>query len=437
MRKGFLNFLGLIIGTVTALAPQTAYAQGETWAGESLQQMVDAARWKFGIFRVNAALELLNVGYDSDIFYGYLDHPVPDFTLSAGLPIQVLIPASKKIVIDLFDSPQYMFCLDTKSERGWNNTFRGRAHFALERFYFQAGGSMASVRRRLSPELDINIREKRSGLDGLILWQLSRQMSLALIYGNADYDYGDAEFGDTSLAEVLNRKESFIDTVAYVQPNARIRIFLDGQYGTYTFAQGATGNRDARSYGLFGGLEFLPREGELVPAARVQGAVSLGYVRFDMMDPQFNDGTGLAGTVNLSAELLRRTTARVFFTRGFQFSIYSGATYYVGTTFGGGITRSLSRRTSLSYNLTFGRNDYPEDESGGGAPQVFHLRYTSHTAGLNLMLARNLALTLQGTIRTMTLDDTGQARNRNFIGLNLIYGYPPSGVAVPARASAR
>ena len=69
---------------MSVLAPKTAWSQGRTWAGESLAQMVDSARWRLDFIRVNGALELINTGYDSDIYYGYLPEPVPDFTLSAG-----------------------------------------------------------------------------------------------------------------------------------------------------------------------------------------------------------------------------------------------------------------------------------------------------------------------------------------------------------------
>jgi len=429
--------MGLVIGAVLLCALDKAYCQGNTWAGSSLQQMVNSARWKFGLLRVNAAFNLLNAGYDSDIYYGYLDEPFPDFTLAASVPVQVLVPLSKKIVVDLFDNPQYVFYLDTKNERAWNNTFRGRAHIALENFYIQAGGGLSNVRRRLSPELDVNFRQKTNRLDGLLLWQVSQQTSLALIYGGADYDYGDGEFGGTNIAERLNRKENFFDLVVYLQPSPRARFFLDGQYGAYAFPEETAADRDARSYGVFGGLEFIPREGELVPAARVQGSVSLGYIRFDMKDPQFVDGSGLAGTVNLSAELLRRTTARAFYSRGFHFSIYSGASYYIATAYGGGITRLLSRHTSVSYELLLGHGSYPEDEAGGGISQGLYYRHITHSAGLTLMLTRNLTITFLGTLRRIAFDHTGQARNRNFFGFNLVYGYPPVGISAPIRGMDR
>ena len=427
----------LIVNAWLLCSPEKAYAQGSTWAGESLQQMVEAARWKFGLLRVNAALELTNAGYDSDVYYGYQDDPVPDFTLAAGVPIQVLIPASKTVVLDIYDYPQYVFYLDTERERGWNNTFRGQLHIALEKFYIQAGGGLANVRQRLSPELDVNYRLKTNSLDGLVLWQVSRQTSLAMVYGGADYDYGDDEFGGTSYAETMNRKENIVDLVAYLQPNPRVRFFLDGQYGTYAFKEEVASERDAQSYGVFGGFEFIPREGELVPATRVQGRLSLGYMWFDMKDPQFVDGSGLAGTASLSAEILRRTTVRGFFTRGYQFSILSGASYYIGTNYGGGISRALSRRASISYDLTLGHTDYPEVEGGGGAPAGYPNRYTTHMGGLNIQLTRLLSVTFLATFARRVMDEDGLARNRNFIGLSLVYGYLPARMSTPVSGMPR
>jgi hypothetical protein len=120
-------------------------------------------------------------------------------------------------------------------------------------------------------------------------------MSLALLYGGSQYDYGDAEFGGTRLAEILNRKENYFDFVTYFQPNSRVRFFLDGQYGTYTFTEVASNFKDTRSYGAFCGLEFIPRTGETRRVAGVQGSISLGYKRFDVIDPQFVDASGFVG----------------------------------------------------------------------------------------------------------------------------------------------
>jgi len=425
------------LSALTAFLPGTAFAQGSTWAGESLAQVVESARWRFGILRINGSFELLNAGYDGDIYYGYLDHPVPDFTLSAGVPIQLFVPASKKIVLEFVENPRYMFFLDTKNERALNNSFSGRAHIALERLYIQAGGGLSDVHARLSPELNVNIREKTNRINGLVLWQVSRQMSLAMIYGGSDHDFGEADFLGTNIAEALNRKEHVFDVATYLQPNPRVRFFLDGQYGSYVFPNETEVSRDARSYGVFGGFELIPREGEIVEAMKVQGNATLGYVRLDMKDPQFVDGSGLSGAVDLSVEFMKGTGARAFFSRGFQFSVFSGARYYFWTVFGGGITRHLSRHALLRYDLSFGRIDYPTNETNEGVPQGFFSRYTTHTASLEIRLARNMNIAFLATLGKRTLEETGSVRKRNFFGLNLLYGSPVTRISAPIRGVAR
>jgi hypothetical protein len=424
-RKRFLTIACLALALGLFGVPEIAYGQGNTWAGSSLAQMVEAARWRLGILRINAAFELSNVGHDSDVYYGYLGSSVPDWTFSAGVAAQVFLPVSKRVVLDVFDSPQYLFYLETKNERAWNNIFTGQVHFTLERFYIQAGGGSSNIRQRLSPELNINIRQKEDSLNGLILWQASRRSSFAFLYGGTKYDYGDTEFGETNLAETLNRSEARFDIITYVQPNSNVLLFLDGQYGTYAFTETASRFRDTRSYGIFGGLSFVPREGEARPKAPVQGRISLGYKRFDIIDPAFVDGAGFVGAINISAGLLKRTTGRVSFSRDFQFSIYSNATYYTSMTYGGGITRLLSRRASVSYDLSFSRTSYPGDEAGGG------VRYTIHAGSLNIMLARNLRIAFLGTIGARVMDQSGQAINRNFFGFNLVYGAATGAMFAP------
>ena len=436
-RKIFLLLASSIILSWVFFTPASAFGQGNTWAGTSLAQMVEAARWRLGILRINAALELNNAGYDSDIYYGYLEEPVHDYTFLAGTPVQLLLPVSKKIVLDLFDNPQYLFYLDTKNERAWNNTFRGQVHFALDRFYIQAGGGLSNIRHRLSPELNVNMREKKDSLNGTILWQASREMSVALLYEAAQYDYGDAEFGGTRLADILNRKENYFDFVTYLQPSSRVRFFLDGQYGAYRFTEEVSSVRDTRSYGFFGGLDFIPREGETRRVEGIRGSISLGYKRFDIIDPLLLDGSGLVGAVNVSAGLLAKTTGRAFFSRDFQFSAYSNATYYTSTAYGGGITWLLSRRTSIAYDISFARSSYPDDTMGGGLPQDINYRYTTHIFSLNLRLARNLGIMVFGTIGRRIMNETGLAGNRNFFGFNLIYGVTAGQVSTPLRGLAR
>jgi hypothetical protein len=413
--------------------PPEASCQGNTWAGTNLAQMIDAVGWRLGFLRVNAAFTLANAGYDTDVYYGHLDEPVPDWTFSAGLPVQVLLPLSKKIVLDLSDTPQYLFYLDTVRERALNNTFRGQVHFALNKVYVRAGGGLSDVRRRMSPELDINVREKRDGLDGLVLWQASRTTSFALAYGRTKYDYRDAEYLGTPISERLDRVVQFFNLINYYQPSARTRLLLDGQYGTYAFTGGTSSIGDARSYGVFAGVEFLPRVGEIVGSAGIRGSIKLGYMRFDIVDPEFVDGSGFAGEADVTVDLAKRTSAHVFFSRGYQFSIYSGATFFLSTSYGAGLSQRLSRKATLAYDVSFGHSSYPED----GDVQGIRNRRTGHSFSLSLRLARHLNVTLLAMLNRRVQDATDLSRNRNFFGFSLTYGFSGGGLSAPGGGAGR
>ena len=410
--------------------PLGLFAQGNTWTGESLAQMVDSARWKLGALRVNAALQVTNAGHDSDIYFGYLEDPVPDFTLSASSPVQIFLPLGRTAVLEVQESPQYAHYLDTERERAWNNRLQGRFHVALKKLYLQAEAGLENVRRRVSPELNLNIRQISRSMGATALWQASRGVSMALLYGGATYAYGEPGEGEPDIAAILDRREDLFDAIVYYQPSPRVRFSLGGQHGLYGFTTETT--RDTRSFGALGGIEFIPRTGEGRVPRGVGGAVRLGYMVFDLIEPGVADASNLVGEADLYAGLFRLTTVRAHFARSFQFSVYSSSTYYLSTRFGGGITRHLSRRAYLSYDLSLIRSAYPgDDPEGGGAGFPAH-RYLTHELRLDLRLTRYLEIALVGSMGTRTLSVDGLSRHRNFVGIDLRYGVPMGNITAPA-----
>ena len=416
-------------------APGAALGQGNTWPGTSLAQMVESARWRLDALRINASLSIANAGYDTDIYYGYFGEATPDFTLTASVPVQVLLPISKKAVLELNDAPQYLFYGKTERERAWNNIFSGRFHLALNKVYIQVGGGLSNVRQRLSPELDLNVRQKANSLDGTFLWQTSEKVSLAALYDYARYDYGQAALEGFDLAATLNREESFADLVTYLQLGTKVRLYLDGQYGRYAFTETTSRDRNARSYGAFGGLAFVPQAGEVGPIEPPQGSISLGYEYFDIIDPARIDGSGFVGAVDFSIGLLAKTTARAFFSRDFAFSVYSDGTFYLSTTLGAGLSRRLSRKTTFSYDASFGRSEYAQP-AGAGPPEDRNYRFSSHSFDLNVRMARYLSVSFLAQLGRRSLGGMS-SRDRNFFGLSLSYGVPSGSISAPVRGLSR
>jgi hypothetical protein len=428
----FLIRVAAVLLVMHALAnPPAALAQGSTWIGASLAQVLDEAAWRLGFLRVNAGLDLSSVGHDSDIYYGYFEKAYPDFVASTSLPVQVLAPVAKTVLLEFADRPEYAFYVDTKNERAWNNTFTGYAHLSLKDVYIRAGGGSANVRQRLSPELDINVRERSEGFDGLVLWQASRASSYALLYRQRQYRYGDALWQGVSIGETLDRREDHVNLLGYLQPSPRVRFSLNGRYGAFTFSEPVSTFKNAKSYGVFAGFDFIPREEAAGRISGIRGRASLGYIVVRMDRPDQADGSGLAGDVDVAFGLMSRTTAHVFFSRGFQFSIFSGATYYFSTAYGAGLSRYFSRRVSLSYELSLGQSTYPEIAEGG-APSGIGSHYTTHLASLRLVLSRNLTLSLLGTIGKRTIPGAGLDSRRNFFGFSLFYGTAMSTISSPS-----
>lgn len=404
------------------------YGQGHTWIGEGLTRMVEGARWRIGGLRINAAFTLDNAGYDSDIYYGFLQNKeVPDGTFAAGAPVQLIVPLSRAVVLEFSDAPQYIFYLNTKRERAWNNTFQGRMHVALEKLYLQAGGEMANVRGRFSPELYINVREKRDSLNGLAYWQAAKRTSLAVLYSRTRFGYEGNEYAGASLADSLDRTEDLLDGIVYVQPGPQWRPFLNGQYGVFTFTGQGSGLRNAKSYGAFGGVEFVPRTGETEMGTGFQGAFRLGYRILDVTDPGVPDGSGFSGEADITLGLTRKTSIHALFARGFEFSVYSEAIYFLSTSYGGGLLQRLSRRTSCSYEVSLGRLSYPEEEGGFGRLD----RYAAHTVRFDVRLGLYLEASLFGTLNQRKLGEEAPPRNRYFVGINLSYGTPRGRMPLP------
>jgi hypothetical protein len=428
--------MALLGVSLCAIVPPAAYGQTKTWVGESIAGMVEAARWRLGNVRANASLSFSNVGYDTDVYYGYLDRAFPDFTLFASLPMQVLFPLGKKTLIEVNDRPGYNYYGKTKEERAWNNMLGGRVHINLDRVYFGAGGGLGNVRRRLSPELDINVQEKTDLIDGTILWQTSQSLSLAALYNYTRYDYGKSAFDGEELANSLNRREDFIDLIAYVQPNTKVRLFIDGQYGRYTFAETASSERNTQSYGIFAGLGFIPPGKEAGSVESASGNISLGYKRFDIIDIAYRDGSGLVGAVDVSIGFLKKTTARAYFSKDFAFSVFSDAAFYQSTSYGIGIGQRLSRKATLAYDLTFGRSTDPEDRASESSLNR-DLFYINHSFALTVRLARYLGATFQAILARREIGGTGDWKNRNFFGMSLEYGSPPASIAIPVRGISR
>jgi hypothetical protein len=119
-------------------AAKEIYGWGKTWMGYDLEQKIKTAGLDLGPFKIRTVFYLTNAGYDSNV-YRTPNNPIEDFSMTMGPGFFIYLPIKKEIVISIYESPQYVYFAETKSERTWNNYFNGQVHFVLNRFFITLG----------------------------------------------------------------------------------------------------------------------------------------------------------------------------------------------------------------------------------------------------------------------------------------------------------
>ncbi len=406
--------LTLVLGT--AFLPARARGWGLTWMGNNLEAALRNARTDVGPLRLDSALRLTYAGYDSNIYFGAPEVAVEDYLFSVGPDLRAFLPASKSLVFELAEFPQYAYFVRTGKERTWNNAFLAQAHLVLKRVYVLLGQGLTSTREHWSPEADLRVRRREDRRHGLILWQASRTISFSVDYSAAKYRHDNLASAEIPVSERLDRSEDYVNLSAYYQPSPKLRLFADGEYGIFDFVSEARPGKP-RSYRASAGLEFLP-------GGPFRGRLNLGYKSFRAANPQEKDYSGIYGNTSVTVKPTRLMELSALFARDIQFSVWYDNTSFVQTVFGGGVTRLLSRRLRLDYQLLFSRNQYALRTADPENPWQDKLdRQVSHSVRLRVQMGRKLEVGLRGSWVNRKSDLSWANGKRTIAAMEFAYGF--------------
>jgi len=390
---------------------------GKTWMGLALRQAVESAKWKIGPFSIAPAFYLMDAGYDTNLYYGRGGTPIKDYTVTAGPGFTVYWPLNKKLVLQVVESPRYVYYHDTKNERAWNNFLNARINLAFNRIFMMAGWGFTSARQRLSTEIEIRPRRKERIYEGAILWQASKRTSVYVQGRRTRFDFEDLSYDIFNLRDRLNRTEDRLNVRTYYQLGNRARFFVSGEYGNFTFEREASASKGSRSYGLFGGVDFAP-------SSMIRGQVNIGYKVFEPQDKAWTRFHGLAGNSSISIRLLRFLTVRSSYSRDIQFSVWYDNAYYIENRTGGGESVYIMKRSRLTYDYWDGRNRYPESQAVAPGAQVKKRDdYRIHSIGFYFRLKRNIGIGLVANRWNRDSNLVHEIGNRDFVGMNLTYDF--------------
>lgn len=389
-----------------------SFLQAETWKARQLRLAWEQSAWRFGPLRIQPAIFIREAGYDSNIYYQ--PQPVSDFWLTAGPAADAYLMVKKRIIIHMFESPQYVFFLKTKRERTWNNYFNGDVSISLNRFLLTIGGSLNNARERWNTEIDIRPRRKEEGGFISFLYQKSYRLSFELNVRKVNYNYESIEYGSINIHDRLSHLEDYLSAKLYYRLNPRIQFFLEGQWGSYDFKNPASlGN--SKSQTIYSGFEFSP-------AGRIQGQIRIGYKRFETLSPGLPDFRGLVGDTSVSWELLRPLVLRGSFRRDVDFSIWYDNPFYVGSNWSVGSSfYFLKRKFRFDYTFSQIKNNYPLPAAPGSATRID--QYLLNSFGLYYRIKKNVGLGVLAGTWKRRMDVLNWDADRKFIGLDLIYNF--------------
>jgi hypothetical protein len=397
------------------LTASAAFA--ETWRGLELRASMQQAPWRIGRLRIQPRLVLSNAGVDSNVFLSSTD-PVKDFTLTAGPAATVYLPFSKKFVLSVYGSPQYVWYSKTDRERTWNYYTRGSALLSLKNFFLSIEGVYSDARERWNTEIDLRPRRKEIGYAASILMKIGWKTSFEIGFRTSAFNYENIEYeGGINIRNRLNRDESFGTFSLYYQLSGQNRFFVNLEYGRFDFdfAEQAAIS-DSRSGAALAGFEFSPL------GRRIRGRIRIGYKVFDVLNAALPDYRGLVGDTQVSVRLNKPLAIRASYKRDVHFSIWYDNPYYVESRPGVGTSLYLLRFLRLDYDYSAGRNSYAL-AGGGGADQKRLDDIRIHSTGFYFRTGRNTALGFIASWWSRDSNLDGEDDKRTFFGVNLTYDF--------------
>lgn len=384
----------------------------ETWKAKEMRLAWEKAAWKIGPFRLQPAIMIKDAGYDSNIYY----HPeaVSDFWLTAGPAGNLYFLVKKRLIVHVFESPQYVFFWKTERERTWNNYFNGDVSLSFNKLLLTFGGRYNDARERWNYEIDIRPRRKERAASVSLLYQKSSKLSFEGQARRIDYDYESIEYNGHNIGERLSHRADYLSGILYYALNPRIRYFIEGELGRFDFKDPDSPG-DAHSQGIYNGFDFSP-------SGRIRGRIKIGHKKFDTLNPELPDYRGMVGEGSVSLLFGKSLLFRTSFRRDVNFSIWSRSAYFVEKSWSAGPSFYLFRRKfRVDYTFSRVRNDYPIPEYAGADPRRDD--YTLNSVAVYYRIGKTAGLGLTAGSWTRKVNVFNWDAKRKFIGLNLTYDF--------------
>ena len=319
-----------------------AAALAQSGSAESIDNVRENARIHVGPFYLTPALQLKELGVDSNVFNAAGEQK-SDFTMTFGPKVDLWIPMARRALLSTTAATDIVWYAQYDSERSIDPQFKGRGEIYLQRITLFAENAYLNTRQRPNYEIDLRSRHvENNALAGVDL-ALTPKFSVEVAGRRFDTRYdSDAEFDGTSLQQTLNRKTTGF--VVTARQKATVLTTLALRYDNLRDQFEFSPERNSQSYRIMPGVEFKPR-------ALINGTAYVGYRKFTpeiaSVLPEFS---GLVAQLGLSYTLLGSTTFGVSYRRDLTYSYEVEQPFFIDDSVGASVRRALGPRFDLLFS---------------------------------------------------------------------------------------
>jgi Putative beta-barrel porin 2 len=392
-----------VIGVALSLCLGGAGAR----AGAAQDADPENAPLKIGPVELRPTLVFRNVGVDGNVF-NQAENPKRDLTLTASPALEAVI-RPPRTRLSYRTAADFVYFRTYSEERHINRSVAARVELDLA--YVQPFASIDATQFRERPNTEIDLRARtrsRNYTAGLRL-PLGPVVSatLGVRRQTSRYDPGE-QFRGVDLASELNSETNAIDgTVAFeLTPLTTVGLAVSKEEDRFD----GSPLRDSDSLRVAPTISFKPY-------GPFSGSATVGWRRFDAVDPSVADYSGLIAGGTIGVVIVDRYHVETTFGRDIRYSYERDTPIYVwisgrGTLrmdlLGGVDVKVVGGRDVMAYKTRLGAVPAP--------PRDTHVLYGAGL-GYNLRERIRIGIDAESSRRTSAFAPRGYRSNRVFASL--------------------
>lgn len=327
------------LATMLALQPAVARAQSPDPERPSI---------RLGPVEFRPRLAFTNMGVDYNVF-NEKTNPKRDFTFTAIPDLEVsLHPGRLRLAYNT--GTEFIYFREYTSERSLNRNLGARADLDLNILKPFVSFTSTRTSARANSEIDVRAEHRPQAYAAGTRLKLASRTEMVFTARETRDAWADGEeFRGVELAQTLNGKTRAYDTAFNVALTPFTTVGVVVSQEQMRFDRSPLRNSDT--------LRILPTV-TFSPLGLITGTASIGYRRFNGLDPSLPDYTGLVSTGSIGIVFVGRYKLDTTFARDVRYSYEEDLPYYLVTggratlamqAFGQFELRALGGRESMAY----------------------------------------------------------------------------------------